>query len=321
MDTNNTTSETRFPVQIVVINDDDSGRRLDNFLFAFLKNVPKQLIYKLIRSGQVRVDSGRIKPNFRITSGQKVRIPPLHANLLERPGVPSRRLDELEEAIRYEDESFLVLDKPSGLASHSGSGIRYGVIDVIRELRPHAPKIELAHRLDKETSGCLLIAKDLRALRAFQTANLDRLVTKKYQALLHGALPTRDKIIKTQLEIIRGSNGKRQSINSSSGKEAITLIEHRKLIGRHTLATLVLKTGRMHQIRAHTKSLNCPVAGDSEYGDKEFNSEMRKLGLTRLFLHSNHLAFASEGYRLDVKIPLPLELSQVLEKMTLLNSP
>lgn len=320
MDTKTKTSlETRLPVQIVQIKGDDNGRRLDNFLFAFLKHVPKQLIYKLIRSGQVRINGGRIKPDFRIAIGQKVRIPPLHANLNEKLGVPLRRLEQLEEAIKHEDDSFLVVDKPSGLASHSGSGVRYGVIDVIRELRPHAPRIELAHRLDKETSGCLLIAKNLRALRAFQTASLERLVTKQYQALLYGVLSLRDKIIKTQLEIKRGSNGKRQSINSSDGKEAITVILHRKAVSGHTLATLALKTGRMHQIRAHTKSLNCPVAGDREYGDKAFNSEMRALGLTRLFLHANRLAFASEGYRLDVRIPLPRELSQVLEKLDILD--
>jgi len=322
MDTKNKTSlETHFPVQIVEVEEEDSGRRLDNFLFAFLKHVPKQLIYKLIRSGQVRVDGGRIKPNFRIASGQKVRIPPVHANLVEKTGVPSRRLEELEKAIRHEDESFLVVDKPSGLASHSGSGVRYGVIDVIRELRPHAPRIELAHRLDKETSGCLLIAKNLRALRAFQAASLDRLVTKQYQALLYGVLSSRDKVIKTQLEIKRGSNGKRQSINSSNGKEAITVIAGRKIVGNHTLATLVLKTGRMHQIRAHTKELNCPVAGDGDYGDKAFNSKMRGLGLSRLFLHANRLAFASDGYRLDIRIPLPDELTQVLEKLAHLDKP
>jgi 23S rRNA pseudouridine955/2504/2580 synthase len=314
------TEETSSKVRMITVTDEHVGRRLDNFLQSNLKNVPKSLIYKIIRDGQVRINSGRKKPTYRLCPQDKVRIPPVHVKSNLKSEIPQKRLTEIGQSIIFENEHYLVVDKPSGLASHGGTGVHYGVIEVLRQLRPYSTRLDLAHRLDKETSGCLLIAKSLRALRSFQLANNENKVTKRYKALLMGQVPSSLKKIQSNLDISRGSSGHRQARVSGHGKYACTIIEKKMPYGSHTLAFLKLETGRMHQIRAHCLHVGFPIAGDREYGDVDFNVCMRKCGLTRLFLHSFHLSFKTELGLVDVTTKLPDELTQVLLKIDTLGS-
>lgn len=316
MDTKNkSTDQVSSKVKLTVVENEEVGRRLDNFLQSNLKNVPKSLVYKIIRDGQVRVNGGRKKPAYRVCLADKVRIPPVYIKSNLKTEIPFKRLEEIDRAIIFENDHYLVVDKPPGIASHGGTGVHYGVIEILRQLRPYAARLDLAHRLDKETSGCLLIAKSLRALHAFQTANNENRVSKKYKALLMGKVPINLKKIESNLGISRGSNGHRQAHVLGSGKYACTIIEKKILYGKHTLAFLRLETGRMHQIRAHCLHVGFPIAGDREYGDQDFNSLVRGYGLSRLFLHSFHLGFKTDMGEINVSISLPDDLSSVLKKI------
>lgn len=294
----------------------DDGRRLDNFLATRLKEAPRSLIYKLVRSGQVRVNGGRAKPEQRLACGDRIRIPPL--TLLPEHGpasIPAARIAALETCILHEDAHVLVLDKPAGLACHGGSGVRYGVIEIMRAARPALGRLDLAHRLDRDTSGCLVMCKDLPSLRLVNTALRERETRKEYVALLRGHLPAELRRIDATLGIARDAHGERRAAVASDGKAASTVIETATPIGSHTLVRLRLLTGRMHQIRAHARHIGHPIAGDPLYGDAGFDAELATLGLDRLFLHAARIVVPIPGGHLDIGAPLPAELTRVLDAL------
>ncbi len=307
----------RSAVRLERVADGDAGRRLDNFLLSRLKDAPKSLVYKLVRSGQVRVNGGRVKPDYRLIAADEIRIPPVeeHASGDGPASVPAARVEQLQSCVRFEDEHFIVLDKPAGLACHGGSGIRYGVIELARAMRPQVERLDLAHRLDRDTSGCLVLCKEMGHLRAFHDALRENRVSKHYQALLRGNLPDTLKRIELALGTVRGADGERRAAADADGKLAETVIEARWPAGAHTLAELRLVTGRMHQIRAHALAVGHPVAGDPRYGQADFNSELQALGLRRLFLHACRVEFTVGGRRIAVEAPLPTELAGVLERL------
>jgi len=302
-------------VKLTNVGHEHVGRRLDNFLQSKLKNVPKSLIYKVIRDGQVRVNGGRKKPTYRVAYDDTVRIPPIHIKTDLKGDVPQKRLEQISESIIFENDHYLIIDKPCGLAAHGGTGQHYGVIEILRRLRPYAARLDLAHRLDKETSGCLLIAKSLRALQEFQLANDENRVIKKYKALLLGDVPSHLTKIESRLDIRRASNGHRQARVSEEGKYASTIIEKKESYGGNTLAYLKLETGRMHQIRAHCLHIGFPIAGDREYGSTEANKHLRERGLSRLFLHAFYLRFRTSLCDVDISSPLPDELKALLTSL------
>ncbi len=305
----------RTNVEMDTVSHEHVGRRIDNYLASRLRHAPKSLIYKLLRSGQVRVNGGRVKPHYRLAASDEIRIPPVNAAHPRETSPPRSRLDEMERAILYEDEHFLIVDKPAGLASHAGTGLSYGVIDLARELRPNAPRIDLAHRLDRDTSGCLVLSKHLEALREFHDALRTRTTVKQYRALLQGRLPGDLHVIDAALARTRGEGGEQHAEVSDKGKAACTLIEACSPVGPHSLVELRLVTGRMHQIRSHAEYIGHPVAGDRRYGTEYFNDEMRKLGLNRLFLHAAHLEFTAFNSRFAIDAPMPEALTSVLRTL------
>ena len=298
-------------VRTVVVGADDDGRRIDNYLASLLKNVPKRLVYKILRRGEVRVNGGRVKPDYRLAVADKVRIPPLHIEVNPDAAIPAQWCRCIEAAILFESEDFLVVNKPAGLPSHGGTGLRYGVVEIARQIRPYAPSIDLAHRLDRDTSGCLVLSKNTPALREFHRQLRARTVGKHYVSLLRGTVPATLGAISAALTVARDGGGERRARVCADGKTATTLIESCRHAGPHSLATFRLETGRMHQIRAHAKHIGHPIAGDRRYGNREFNRAMKIIGLNRLFLHAADIEFSSAG-KVAISAPLPEDLRDVL---------
>lgn len=308
-------------VQMIEISADMAGQRIDNFLLGRLKGAPRSLIYRILRRGEVRVNKGRIKPTYRLQAGDTLRIPPLRLAEAPAPGRPAARiLQQLDQAILYEDNRLLVLNKPSGLAVHGGSGLSYGVIEGLRALRPDAPYLELVHRLDRETSGCLLIAKKRSALRQLHELLRNRQIDKRYVALVKGAWQGGARSVTAALHKNVLRSGERMvRVDEDAGKAARSVFMP---LARGVNASLVevrLETGRTHQIRVHAASLGRPLAGDEKYGDSAFNRELRQLGLKRLFLHARSVRFQlAEGeLPIEVEAPLSEDLLQVLAKLDL----
>jgi len=299
------------------VDSEHHGQRLDNFLLASLKGVPRSHVYRLIRSGQVRVNSGRSSPSYRVVEGDRVRIPPVR----QRPATPALGdgggLGWLEERIVYEDSRLLVLDKPAGLAVHGGSGVSLGCIEALRSLRPGLKTLELAHRLDRPTSGCLLVAKRRSTLRVLHELLRQGLVEKRYLALLagnwqHGELSVTDSLV-TQ----RGSGDFRVRVDPS-GKPALSrfrLLEHYGRLASYM--EVDIGTGRTHQIRVHAAHMGHAVAGDERYGDAQFNRRMQAAGLKRMFLHAHSVAFdwPDDGGQFSVSLPLPPDLAGLLQTL------
>lgn len=288
------------------------GRRIDNYLAQRMKSAPKSLIYKLLRSGQVRVNGGRIKPNYRLVLDDEIRIPPIEVRSTSNVVVSSGMIDKFEKAILLEDEHFLIINKPAKVASHTGTGVEYGVVDIVRQMRPNAPRIDLAHRLDKDTSGCIVLSKHLEALHEFHDTVRNRKCAKYYRALVKGKLPQGVSSIEAPLEVRRLQNGRKRAIAGNRGKAAQTVIEGCRSIGPHSLLDLQLTTGRMHQIRAHAQYVGHPVAGDERYGAPEFNISMRSIGLNRLFLHASHIEYRAFNKDFSVTAELPDLLEDVM---------
>lgn len=305
--------------QTLVASEAQAGQRLDNWLLARLKGAPRTLIYRILRSGEVRVNSGRVRPSYRVAAGDRIRIPPLRLAEPEAPGAPPRRwLEALPQAVLFEDEALLVLDKPAGLAAHGGSGISHGVIEVMQHLHPDWPMLALAHRLDRETSGCLLLAKTRPALLALHAALQSGGVEKHYTGLLQGRLPLGREIrVDAPLEKQRERGGERVVEVSGGGQHADTRIRPLRHLGHATLADIRLGTGRMHQARVHCAHIGHPLAGDDKYGDRAFNRELRPLGLKRHFLHAASLAFRHplSGERVRVEAALAADLQAVLDRL------
>lgn len=309
-------------VQHVTVDAGHAGQRLDNFLLTALKGVPRTHVYRLLRKGEVRVNKGRAKPDYRLEEGDVVRLPPVRrgesaGRKVAAEAAASGRFDWLHERVLYEDEHLAVLDKPSGLAVHGGSGVSVGLIEALRELRPHSPFLELAHRLDRDTSGCLLIAKSRNALVRLHELLREGGVDKRYLALLRGAWRGGVRHVDVALEKNRPAAGERRVEVGDEGKESASDFTPREKFPGVTLAEIRLFTGRMHQARVHAAHIGHPIAGDDKYGDRDFNQAMKGLGLARLFLHAARLSFRHplSGRKMQIEAPLPVDLKRVIEKL------
>ncbi len=303
-------------MRLVEIDASSDGQRIDNFLMRELKGVPKSRIYNILRRGEVRVNKGRVKAEHRLCVGDVVRIPPIRmAEEGESPKVSAALSDRLAEAIVFEDEGLIVIDKPSGLAVHGGSGVNLGLIEALRVMRPQAKFLELVHRLDRDTSGLIMVAKKRSALLALHEALRGDGVDKRYLALAAGAWPRHRSRIEAPLEKNTLRSGERVVRVSAGGKPALTEFRVIETFAAATLVEAAPITGRTHQIRVHAQHVGHALAGDEKYGDNATNARFRELGLKRLFLHAHTLSFDWLGQRLQLKAELPEELQSFLNKL------
>ncbi len=300
-------------VRHVEIDAEFAGQRLDNYLSRELRGVPRTLVYRLLRRGEVRVNGGRVKPAYRLQAGDDLRLPPVREGRGSTTEPSAQVLERLEQAVLHEDDELIVLNKPSGLAVHGGSGLGYGIIEAMRRLRPQCRFLDLAHRLDRDTSGCLVIAKRRSMLKAVHAALRAGEVDKRYHALLAGTLERRTQAVEARLERQKGRGGESVMRVSAAGKPARTVFHRERTLPGWTLVEAELHTGRMHQIRAHAAHMGHPVAGDRRYGDKAGNREARQAGLKRLFLHAASLTLPHGP--LTVRAPLPGDLEDVLRRL------
>lgn len=300
-------SARKTPPRQIEIDADEAGQRIDNFLLARLKGVPKSRIYRMLRTGEVRVNRGRVKAPYRLQAGDVVRLPPVQVAEASTPVVPESRGRRLEARIVYEDEGLLVLDKPAGMAVHGGSGLAGGVIEALRAIRPQARFLELVHRLDRDTSGCLLIAKRRSVLRALHEQLRSGRVEKRYLALLEGEWNGRFQRVDVPLRKFVLQGGERLVKVAEDGKPSQTLFRRLEAFPQATLVEAELLTGRTHQIRVHAAWLGHPLAGDERYGDKAANRRWRRLGLNRLFLHSWQVAFRYPRRDVMIRLEAPLD--------------
>jgi len=306
-------------VVLASIDSSREGQRIDNYLLTALKGVPKSHIYRLLRTGQVRVNKGRIKPPYRLKAGDVVRIPPVRLGDNVSAGIPGQQLiQRLERSVLFEDDDLMILNKPSGMAVHGGSGIKHGVIEILRHSRPELGDIELVHRLDRDTSGCLLISKRREILLRLQQQFKENRIHKHYLTLLKGRWRNGKQIVDVPLRKNNLQSGERMVRVSPQGKAATTVFLAQEVFSDASLMEVELLTGRTHQIRVHAAHIAYPVAGDSKYGDTDFNSIMKSRGLRRLFLHAASLEFLHPGNQKKMLISAPLgdELVQVLSELT-----
>ena len=295
------------------VSGEEAGQRLDNFLMRCWRGLPRTRVYRLIRKGEVRVNRGRSRPDYRLRAGDLVRLPPVRMAPRERLVRPDA---SLESRILHEDARLLVLDKPAGMAVHGGSGVRQGVIEVLRANRPEAPFLELVHRLDRDTSGCLLIARRRSELRRLHALLRDGRIEKEYLALVVGDWQGGPRWIEAPLVKNRLQGGERVVRVAPDGRPARSRFEPLARCGGFTLMCVKLDTGRTHQIRVHAAHAGHPLAGDEKYGDREANRRLRDVGLRRLFLHAHRLAFdTADGQRLEIEAPLDPVLEKVLAQL------
>ena len=307
---------------MVEVDEDSAGQRLDNFLIRHLKGVPKTHVYRIIRSGEVRINKGRASADTRVEAGDLVRLPPVRisdkvAEKAERPA-PAR-----EFPILLEDEHLIALDKPAGVAVHGGSGVSFGVIEQLRQARPASKFLELVHRLDRETSGILLVAKKRSALTHLQDQFRERETGKTYLALVTGTWPANKKVIDLPLHKYLQADGERRvrvtTADDPDGMRSITLVKVRSTVPARTaqglpamsLLEVTIKTGRTHQIRVHLASQGHGIVGDDKYGDFDLNKRLQKQGMKRMFLHAWRLQFnnPASGERVQLIAELPPELA------------
>ncbi len=302
-------------VRTVTVPDDHDGQRLDNFLCGQLKGVPKSLIYRICRTGEVRVNGGRAKPDRRLGVGDEVRIPPLRVPQRDEPGRPSSvQLTRIETAIIHEDREFLVIDKPSGIASHGGSGVSFGAIELLRAARPR-DTLELAHRLDRETSGVLVLTRRRSALTALQAAIRAGGVDKRYLALIKGTLPQSHLDVEAPLRKSVLQGGERMVTVDPAGKASRSRFSELERYADASLVEIELDTGRTHQIRVHARHIGHPLAGDDKYGEREFNRSMRDKGLKRLFLHAARFGFSLGEREYSFSAPLAPDLAATIDAL------
>ncbi|APV51023.1 RNA pseudouridine synthase [Betaproteobacteria bacterium GR16-43] len=305
-------SEGKAAARWVEVGEEEAGQRLDNFLLARLKGVPKSRVYKVIRGGEVRVNSKRAEAATRIATGDRIRIPPMRvAERDDQTPAPHFKLP-----ILYEDDALLAIDKPSGLAVHGGSGVAHGVIESLRSMRPDAKYLELVHRLDRETSGVLLVAKKRAALVALHATLREREIDKRYLAGVSGRFRNKMQRVTLALSERRNKEGEKRVVVDDDGQPSETIFH---LVARNDEFSLLeaqLLTGRTHQIRVHVAALKHPILGDERYGDFELNKALRKRGLKRMFLHAAKLAFAHPvtGAALALESPLPKDLTEFRDK-------
>jgi 23S rRNA pseudouridine955/2504/2580 synthase len=311
-------------VQTLTVDDDSVGQRLDNFLMRHLKGVPKTHVYRIIRSGEVRVNKGRASAEQRVQAGDLVRLPPVRISAQVQAKVdapaPAR-----EFPVLMEDEAMMAIDKPAGVAVHGGSGVSFGVIEQLRRARPASTNLELVHRLDRETSGVLLVAKKRSALKHLQDQFRDRETGKTYMALVLGLWPSNKKVIdlplmKYTVDTGVGEGERRVKVvgkDDPNGMRSITLVRVARTVGPFTLLEVTIKTGRTHQIRVHLASQGHPIAGDDKYGEFEKNKQLQKMGLKRMFLHAWQLKFQhpQTGRLVSLQAPLPPELKSFVDSV------
>lgn len=320
--------EGRAAVRLVEVDAERAGQRLDNFLIQLLGGVPRSHVYRLVRKGEVRVNGHRTGPSQRLASGDRVRVPPLRVEAAPDPSRPPERLSQaLERAIVYEDERLIVLDKPAGLAVHGGSGLSFGLIEALRASRP-GEALELVHRLDRATSGCLIVARKPSVLRTLHALLREGRFEKRYLALLEGHWRFGRKRIEAPLRTDLRVHGERTVKVHAEGKPSASEFRPVQFFGgngssgagaraqRATLVEVQLHTGRTHQIRVHAAHAGHPVAGDEKYGDEPFNARMRELGLARMFLHAEAVSFEWPGGGVfSASAPLPRDLGEFVEKL------
>lgn len=313
------TDEIKLPVQMIEIEDDFIGQRIDNFLIARLRGVPKSVIYRVLRKGEVRVNKKRIKPEYKLEQGDVVRVPPLTvASAPDAVSVKLSLVKDLEQHILYEDKDLIVLNKPSGMAVHGGSGLQFGVIEALRALRPDAKHLELVHRLDRDTSGCLLIAKKRSVLTHLHEQLRNKTVEKKYWALVAGDWDNKVRKVTEPLRKNTLQSGERVvKVDAVEGKPSETRFRILQRYHEGTLVEAFPVTGRTHQIRVHTACKGHPIAGDDKYGDNQFSQQMQQIGLNRLFLHAFSLSFIHPISEITMRFEAPLDpkLSQTLERL------
>ncbi len=301
---------------------DDEGQRLDNYLARTLKGVPRSMIYRILRRGEVRVNKGRVSPSYKLQLGDEIRIPPVRvsAGPVTIPSSNLHLVQDLNDRILIETDLFLVVDKPAGIAAHGGSGIEFGLIEALRALKPDCSFLELAHRLDRETSGCLIVAKRRSALRNLHEQFRQRVVKKRYLTLVPGKWDRRQKLIEAPLKRNELRSGERMvEVNFREGAPSATSFEVLQYLDDATLLAAMPHTGRTHQIRVHCAYARHPVGGDAKYGDESFNQRLRSLGLKRMFLHASRIVFEDpgSGSLLKIEAPLPPELQAAVDLLAL----
>jgi 23S rRNA pseudouridine955/2504/2580 synthase len=298
---------------LLEVGEEGAAQRIDNFLLRRLKGVPKSHVYRVLRSGEVRVNSARVKPDYRLRSGDRVRIPPVRV-AAPAPRPRPARLPELP--VVYEDDALLVVDKPSGVAVHGGSGVSFGVIEALRAARPAAKVLELAHRLDRDTSGLLVVAKKRSALTALHGQLREGKVLKIYWAVVHGRWSGGERDLRERLHKYVSASGERRVAVHQEGQQALTHVKPIALAARCSLLELRLETGRTHQIRVHLAHAGHPIVGDTKYGDFGLNRALAREGAARLQLHALRLAFTHPltHARLRLQSPLPADMRPFVEK-------
>ncbi|HSW16531.1 MAG TPA: RluA family pseudouridine synthase [Ramlibacter sp.] len=318
-------------VKFLTVDEESAGQRLDNFLFRHLKGVPKTHVYRIIRSGEVRVNKGRAQAETRVEDGDVVRLPPMRTSASSAPEAPAKPAPARQFALLHEDDALIAIDKPAGVAVHGGSGVSFGVIEQLRAARPTARFLELVHRLDRETSGILLVAKKRSALTKLQDQFRERETGKTYLALVLGEWPASKKVLDAPLAryLLPGADGtpgegeRRVRVVAKDHPDAMRAVTLVKVLARVelpgeaaplSLLAVTIKTGRTHQIRVHLASAGHPIAGDEKYGDYARNRSLQKAGLKRMFLHAWRLQFThpADGQRMALKADLSPDLAGVL---------
>lgn len=305
-------------VSYIEATEGDAGQRIDNFLLRVLKQVPKSHVYRVLRKGEVRVNGRRAKPEYRLEEGDRIRLPPVRLDVAT-PQKPSYSLQAtLLAAVIHEDRDLLIVNKPAGIAVHGGSAQSFGVIEALRAARPELTELELVHRLDRDTSGCLLLAKRRAALRELHARLREREMEKQYLALLVGRWTLGTKKIDLALKTNLRQGGERVVKVHQEGQSAISRFKPVQSFGQlATLMEVTIGTGRTHQIRVHATAAGHPVAGDDKYGDREANVRLKAFGLDRMFLHAHSLGFIRPGTvePFSISAPLDEELKQVLTRL------
>lgn len=302
------------------IDADQAGRRIDNLLLSMLGDVPKSHIYKLLRRGEVRLNGKRARPETRVDTDDILRVPPIHADAGAVRGPEARPAGRQGEflltRILYQDDDLLVIDKPAGMSVHAGTGQAYGLIETLRNARGPDETLELAHRLDRDTSGCLIVARSMRALRRLHDQFRNGEIQKQYLLLAEGRWKGPSRRIDVPLHKQRRDGGEAVVRVNAEGKQAITHFSLERQFDDCCLLAADLETGRTHQIRVHASHAGFPIAGDEKYGDPAFSGRMREFGLRRLFLHAARLRIPlPEGATIEVEAPLPVELQRVLDAL------